>query len=68
MDPSVWYVTQQSCYDRLLVGKTLTNRRIARLQKKGWYGNGGLLEQSKDKARKKARRLTLSQIMKGFRP
>lgn len=33
MDPAVRYTTQSSAYDRLLVGRPLTDRRIAHYQR-----------------------------------
>lgn len=37
MDPSARYVTQAAVYDRLLIGRVLTDRRIRAYQKAGRY-------------------------------
>lgn len=38
MSQKAKYVTQASTYDRLLIGKRLTDRRITQLQNKGHFG------------------------------
>jgi hypothetical protein len=38
MSPSVRYTTQSSAYDRLLIGRPLTDRIIAKRMKQGYFG------------------------------
>lgn len=69
MNPSHHYVTQSASYDRLLVGKKLTNRRITALKKKGWFGNGILSLERLENAKKKNKPRSSSafkELMKGF--
>ena len=65
MSPSAHYVTQQSSLNRITLGP-LTDRKIKRYMKLGWYGQGGILWESKQKTKKKAARrkkLSLDQLV-----
>ena len=53
MSESARYVTQSSFYDRMQVGKVLSDRRINALRKKGWYGTGILAVDRHEKIAKK---------------
>lgn len=71
MSPSARYTTQSSAYDKLLVGKPLTDRTIAR-RKKQWYFNNGELDlQRKEKVKKSKQKprdksFDLNKLMKDF--
>lgn len=49
------YVTQQGSLDRITLGE-LTDSKIRKYQKLGYYGQSGILFQSKEKTKKKVRR------------
>lgn len=68
MNPDDHYVTQAASYDRLLVGKVLTNRRITALKKKGWFGSGNLSLERLERTKKKNKRpaSAFKELMKGF--
>lgn len=68
MNPADHYTTQSSTYDRLLVGKVLTDRRITKLKKKGWFGNGNLSLERIERAKKRHKRpaSAFKELMKGF--
>ena len=66
MNPSDHYVTQSSAYDRLCIGKRLTDRRIAQLKKKGWYGNGILQQARKEKVAKKRAKTNMLKMLMDF--
>jgi hypothetical protein len=67
MSPSANYKTQSSAYDRLLVGRRLTDRIIARRKKQGFYGNEGILFKSKEKTKRKHRsRRTIDDLLADF--
>lgn len=66
MNPSHHYVTQSATYDRLLIGKKLTDRRITALKKKGWFGTGILSQERKEKIRRKRVKSNFTALMKGF--
>lgn len=66
MNPSANYTTQSSAYDRLLIGRRLTDRIIAKRKKQGYYGGDGILFQSKQKAKRKRHRSTVDSLLKDF--
>ena len=58
MNLSARYTTQSSVFDRLLVGASLTDRRISKLQAEGFYGKEAQalrLEQRRQKQQRKKR-------------
>ncbi len=57
MQTSARYVTQASVYSNQFLGP-LTDRKIAKYQKEGYYGSQGKLAQVKQKAKKKSKALT----------
>lgn len=72
MDPKVHYTTQSSAYDRLLVGKRLTNRIIANRMREGYYEKGGILFAMKEKTKEKLRmtkgkrKRTIAEVLEDF--
>lgn len=70
MNPSHHYTTQSSSYERLQVGKKLTDRRITKLKKQGWFGSGILSLERIERAKKKnktARAISnFKKLMEGF--
>jgi molybdopterin-guanine dinucleotide biosynthesis protein A len=66
MSLSARYTTQASAYDRLVIGRPLSDRRIARLQKQGYY-NKGIVAQRKEQREKKLRkRNVLKDLLEGW--
>ncbi len=63
MNPAAHYKVQTSAYDRLLIGKPLSDRRITALQKLGYFGTGFLSVQRKEKAKRQKRELRLSDFI-----
>lgn len=60
------YTTQASSYDRLLVGKRLTDRRITALKKQGYFGTGIIAQVQKEKTKKKRELLTFKKMLMEF--
>lgn len=54
LNPRARYVTQASIFTTCYCGP-LTNRKIAKYKKLGYYGQDGILAQSKEKTKKKAK-------------
>jgi RNA binding exosome subunit len=72
LDPAAHYTTQASVYERLAVGvgRRLTNRKIAEYQRRGYYGNSGILalakQQTAKKKRKQTKRNSLKELLADF--
>lgn len=69
MDLRANYVVQTSAYARLLVGRPLTDRIINKRMKEGYFNNGTLDMQRKEKIKKsksKSKRLMLKDVLKDF--
>ena len=66
MSPSVHYTTQSSAYDRLLIGRPLTDRIIAKRMKQGYFG-GVKTEERKARQKKKQRRNLLKGLLADFK-
>ena len=56
MSPNAHYVTQQSLWGGPQMGKRLTNRRIAQLQKQGHYGSPFVRLQAVETKRKERKK------------
>lgn len=64
MNPAARYTTQSASYDRLLVGKPLSDRRIAFYQRQGRYGEQSPAARRAKKEKRKHD--TLAKLLKSF--
>lgn len=66
MSPSARYVTQSSIWS-IQIGKNLTDRRIAQLQKQGYYDSGFVRRDRKAKEQKKRKaKLSIDDVFSQF--
>jgi len=66
MSPSARYTTQSSAYDRLIIGRPLSDRRISALQKKGYYDKGIIAQRKEQRAKKTRRKNVLKDLLEGW--
>lgn len=59
------YVTQSSLWS-VHIGKPLTDRRIAQLQKEGFYSDGVVRAEAQTKKRKAAKAVNLERLFAGL--